>query len=218
MDLPIDSRAAAAQGLAYALQQYGQHNDVLVLAASIGGVPLAHGIALKLHAAADLWLTRALRVPHEAELAMGIVAGDGIRVLNPDVIASRKVDEAALAGQTREARQELAQFDRACRGDRPHPQIQGKRVILVDDGASSVYTLSMAIAALRQSHPATIVVAIPMAPPEAVTTLRTEADEVVCLAMPDPFITVSHWYKNFPAVSEQEAQELLSDVWKQETT
>jgi putative phosphoribosyl transferase len=86
-------------------------------------------------------------------------------------------------------------------------------VILVDDGVATGATMRAAIAALRQQKPAKVVVAVPVAPPDTVDVLRSEADEVVCLAMPEPFRAIGCWYVEFPQLSDDEVRTRLSQSW-----
>ena len=212
MELPLESRAAAAQGLAFALQHFAMRQDVLVLAISTGGLAVAHGMASKLQVGLDLMLTAALRSPDQEDLIIGALSGSGARILHSDVIASRHLDQATIEHLSRQAGKELARAQHACRGDRPRAEIAGRHVLLVDDGAASLDLLDRAVTLLRAMNPAELVVALPVASPQSLAALRVAADDVVCLATPDPFITVSHWYKHFPDVTEQEARELLADV------
>lgn len=212
MELPLESRAAAAQGLAFALQHFGMRQDVLVLATSTGGLAVAHAMARKLQVGLDLMLMAALRSPDQEGVIIGALSGNGARILHSDVIAARHLEQAKIEHLSRRASEELARAQHACRGDRPRADISGRHVLLVDDGAASVDLLDRAVTLLRAMNPAEIVVALPVASPQSIASLRVAADDVVCLATPDPFITVSHWYKHFPDVTKQEARELLADV------
>ncbi|MNC87019.1 putative phosphoribosyl transferase [compost metagenome] len=109
---------------------------------------------------------------------------------------------------------ELERREQAYRGHRSRPGVEGKCVILVDDGVATGATMRAAIAALRRQRPARIVVAIPVAPVETVEVLRSEADEVVCLETPEPFWAIGQWYVEFPQLSDQEVREGLARTWE----
>jgi putative phosphoribosyl transferase len=114
------------------------------------------------------------------------------------------LDEIAAREQT-----ELERREWEYRGDRPHPVISGKTVILVDDGLATGSTMRAAVAALRQENPARIIVAVPVAAADACELLSREADEVLCGSIPEPFHAVGLWYEDFSQTSDEEVKELL---------
>jgi putative phosphoribosyl transferase len=158
-------------------------------------------------------IVRKLGTPGQEELAMGAIASGGVRVMNRDVIEALQIPEHAIGEAERRERREIERREHAYRGQRPRPAIAGQCVILVDDGVATGATMRAAIAALRQSKPARIVVAVPVAPPDTVDVLRSEADEVVCLAMPEPFRAIGCWYVEFPQLSDEEVRARLSQSW-----
>jgi putative phosphoribosyl transferase len=212
-DLPFADRTAAGQALGQALAPYAGRDDVLVLALPRGGVPVAGEVAAALGAPLDVLIVRKLGVPWQEELAMGAVASGGARVLNEDVIAGGGIRPEQIEQATREQQREIERRERAYRGDRARPDPKGRRVILVDDGIATGATMRVAVQALRGLGAAAIVVAVPVAPPETVARLRAEADEVVCLAMPEPFYAVGSWYADFRQVSDDEVRRLLEAAW-----
>ena len=210
--LPFLDRVAAGQALAAALgSQRGK--DVLVLALPRGGVPVAAEVAAALNAQLDLMIVRKLGVPGHSELAMGAIASGGIRVLNSHVIASLRIQETAIEAVARREQMELERREGVYRGTRPRPVIEGRWVILVDDGVATGATMRAAIAALRRQSPARIVVAVPVAPPDTVDRLRSEADEVVCLATPESFWAIGQFYVEFPQLSDDAVREQLARSW-----
>jgi predicted phosphoribosyltransferase len=104
---------------------------------------------------------------------------------------------------------ELERRERLYRGDRPPPDIAGRTIILVDDGLATGASMRVAVAALRQEHPARIIVAVPIAPPETCDVLRREADGVVCAMTPEPFYAVGLWYEDFTQTTDEEVRDLL---------
>ncbi len=215
MSLPFSDRTEAGRLLAQALSAYAGRTDVLVLALPRGGVPVAVEVAKALGAGLDLMIVRKLGVPYQEELAMGALASGGARVLNQDVVASLNLSEAIIDEVTRQEEQELVRRERAYRGERPFPEVRGRTVILVDDGLATGATMRAAVAALKQLQPAAIVVAVPVAPPDAAAKLRQEVDDFVCLATPENFYAVGQWYVDFSQLSDEEVRELLAKTWEQ---
>lgn len=212
-DVPFSDRTQAGRLLGQALLHYRERNDVVVLALPRGGVPVAFEVVKAINASLDLMLVRKLGTPGQEELAMGAIAWGGVRVLNPDIIGSLGISADTIDAVANRESKELERRQRAYRGDRPPPQMQGRCVILVDDGLATGATMRSAVKALRQQHPARIVVAVPVAPPDTVETLRHEADEVVCLATPEPFMAIGRWYLEFPQTSDDEVKDLLRRAW-----
>lgn len=210
--LPFRDRVEAGRALAAAVGSQ-QRKDVLVLALPRGGVPVAAEVAAALGAELDLMIVRKLGVPGHSELAMGAIASGGVRVLNSHVIASLRIQDTAIEAVARREQTELERREGAYRGERPRPVIEGRCVILVDDGVATGATMRAAIAALRRQSPARIVVAVPVAPPATVDRLRSEADEVVCLETPESFWAIGQFYVEFPQLSDDTVREQLARSW-----
>lgn len=217
VDLPFPDRASAGRALADVLARRFADEPAVVLALPRGGVPVAYQIARRLHAPLDVLLVRKLGVPSQPELAAGALASGGIQVLNRDIMHALGLTEAALASTAAAARSELARREHLYRGDRPAPVVTGRCVILVDDGVATGATVRAAVAALRTQHPARIVVAVPVGAQDTVAILREEADDVVCLATPEPFWGVGRWYRNFEQVSDEEVGQLLAKAVEEES-
>jgi putative phosphoribosyl transferase len=211
VQLPLENRSQAGRALAERLCRYNEAAGVLVLALPRGGVPVAWEIAEALGAPLDVLVVRKLGAPGWPELAAGAIASGGIRVLNRDVIEDLRITEEALEHVAAEEYRELERRERVYRGDRQRVPIAGRTVILVDDGVATGATIRAGIAALRQQDPERIVVAVPVAPPDTLELLRSEADEVVCLAAPVMFRAIGEWYRDFRQVSDDEVCELLAD-------
>jgi len=211
--LPLRNRTEAGRALGAALRAYRGRDDVLVLALPRGGVPVACEVAEALGAQVDLIIVRKLGTPGQEELAMGAIASGGVRVLNRDVIEPLRIPERAIEEVESRERAEIERREHAYRGPRPRPAVAGQCVILVDDGVATGATMRAAIAALRQAKPSRIVVAVPVAPPDTVEVLRSEADEVVCLATPEPFMAIGCWYVTFPQLSDEEVRSRLAQSW-----
>ncbi len=141
---------------------------------------------------------------------MGAIATGGVLVLNPDVVLAlniprRAIDEAAAA-----ERAELARRERVYRDDRPPPDVAGKTVILVDDGLATGSTMRAAVAALREQHPGQIVIAAPVASPDACRQLAALVDQIICAITPPDFYAVGAWYEDFAQTTDEEVRELIA--------
>jgi len=213
--LPLQNRRQAGLLLARALMHHAGHNDVMVLALPRGGVPVAFEIANALKAPLDLMLVRKLGTPGQEELAMGAIAQNGVRVLNQDVVDVLRISDDTITAVERRERKELERRQRAYRGSRAPLDLRGKCVILIDDGLATGATMRSAVQAVRTQAPAKIVVAVPIAPLETVNALKAEADDVVCLATPEPFIAIGRWYAEFPQTSDAEVKALLVRSWQE---
>ncbi|HXA64007.1 MAG TPA: phosphoribosyltransferase [Bryobacteraceae bacterium] len=202
-------RQDAGVQLAAALEVYANDPTVLVLGLPRGGVPVAYQVARALRAPLDVFVVRKLGVPGHRELAMGAIATGGVRVFNDDVIESLQISAPIIDAVARYEGAELERQQRAYRDDVPVPNVTGRTVIIVDDGLATGSTMRAAVRALRKSAPARIVVAVPVGASETCRSLRDEADEVVCAAVPRDFQAVSLWYDEFSQTTDQEVRSLL---------
>jgi predicted phosphoribosyltransferase len=215
--LPFHDRREAGRLLAATLTTYAHRPDVLVLALPRGGVPVAYEVARALEAPLDVFLVRKLGIPGHAELAMGAIASGGVRVLNDEVVRALRIPDHVIEAIAAKEQQELARRERLYRGDRPPPDVQGRTVILVDDGLATGATMYAAVQALRQQQPARIVVAVPIAAPETCAELREEVDDIVCAVTPEPFYAVGLWYEDFAQTTDDEVRDLLARASEQGT-
>lgn len=208
--LPFRERAEAGRLLGSALAAYEGQADVLVLALPRGGIPVGYEVARALGAPLDIFVVRKLGAPGNPELAIGAVAPGGVCILQEEIIAGLEIpaDEVAVIA-TREE-QARRQSEELYRRNLPAQPIVGTTVILVDDGIATGATMRAAIAALRHLEARKIVVAVPVAP--ASTCRELPADQVVCLATPEMFLTVGQWYVNFEQVSDQQMAALLEEA------
>lgn len=203
-------RAQAGQRLAKGLTQYADRTEVMVLGLPRGGVPVAAEVARALRLPLDVFVVRKLGVPGHEELAMGAIASGGIRVLNDELLRSVGLSEGQVAEVTRRELATVARQEELYRGDREPLRLEGRTVILVDDGLATGATMRAAILALRSRGVGGIVVAVPVAPRQACAALAQEVDEMVCPSCPDQFSAVGLWYRDFSAVSDEEVRERLS--------
>ncbi|HHX45158.1 MAG TPA: phosphoribosyltransferase [Chloroflexi bacterium] len=203
-------RSEAGRVLAERLSDYEGRDDLLVLGLPRGGLPVAYEVARALHAALDVFVVRKLGVPGQEELAMGAIASGGIRVLNEDVVRMLGISQKTIERVAAAEEQELERRERAYRGDLPPVAIEGRHVILVDDGLATGATMRAAIAAARQKAPSGVTVAVPAASSEACAALAREVDAIVCAATPEPFVAIGIWYADFRQISDAEVRALLA--------
>jgi putative phosphoribosyl transferase len=202
-------RTEAGRLLAAKLGRYANRTDVVVLALPRGGVPVAIEVAQALNAPLDVFLVRKLGVPGQEELAMGAIASGGARVLNEDVVAHLRISDDLIDTVVAEEELELERRERAYRGERPMPAVEGRMVILIDDGVATGSTMRAAVAALRQKNAAYLVIAVPTAASSTASELRAEVDDFVAVIEPEEFFAVGQWYENFSQTTDAEVRALL---------
>jgi putative phosphoribosyl transferase len=202
-------REHAGHVLAERLQKYAHRTDVVVLALPRGGVPVAFQVAEALAAPLDVFLVRKLGVPGHEELAMGAIASGGVRVVNSEVVEMLNLPNDVIERVAALEQRELERRERLYRGGRPFPDLEHRHVILIDDGLATGSTMRAAATAVRERHPAAIVVAVPAAAPDTCEAFRREVDDVICALTPEPFYAVGQWYDEFTQTSDEEVRELL---------
>ena len=202
-------RAHAGRVLASALAEYAGRDDVVVLALPRGGVPVAAELARQLGAPLDVLVVRKLGVPGHEELAVGAIAPGGVLVLDDRLVRRLGLTRADIEALVARELSELARRQAAFRDNRPPPDLEGKTVILVDDGLATGATMRAAAEAVRKEHPARIVVAVPVAAAETCDEFREDVDEIVCAFTPAPFQAVGLWYEDFTQTTDDEVRELL---------
>ena len=207
LELPFKNRSEAGHALAQRLGGYD--SDALLLALPRGGVPVAVEVARALNAELDVFVVRKLGAPGQPELALGAVASGGVRVLNDALVSRLGVSEADLEKVAARERQEVQRREQLYRGERAALKLEGRTVILVDDGLATGASMRAAVTALHQKELAKLVVAVPVAAPDTCAALEKEVDEVVCVATPTPFYGVGRWYTNFRQVTDDEVRDLL---------
>jgi len=201
-------RADAGRQLARSLLDFSGR-DVVILALPRGGVPVAAQVARSLGAPLDVFIVRKLGLPGHEELAMGAIASGGVRVLNDEVVQVYGIPERIIDEVTERERRELERRERDYHGQRPPPEVAGRTVILIDDGLATGSTMRAAVRALRLLDPRRIIVAVPVGAPPTCAMLGAEADAIVCLAMPEPFLSVGSWYEDFSQTSDAEVRAVL---------
>lgn len=184
--------------------------DVVVAGLPRGGVPVAAEVARELGAPLDVVVVRKLGVPWQPELALGAVGEGGVRVLNPEI--ARLVPTEDVEALTRRASAEVDRRVAAWRGPHAPHGLEGRTVVLVDDGIATGATVRAAIAVLRASGAARIVLAVPVAAKDVVARLRPLVDDLVCLSEPVELYAVGAWYADFRQVDDAEVRQLLEQA------
>jgi predicted phosphoribosyltransferase len=205
-------RHEAGGVLAALLQRYARRNDVVVLALPRGGVPVAFEVAVTLHVPLDVFSVRKLGVPGHAELAMGAIASGGVQVLNDEVLAWYRPSADTLEAVARVELRELERREQLYREGRPLILVEGRTVILVDDGLATGSTMRAAVQSVRALHAGAVVVAVPVAAPDTCRAMRGDVDDLVCAMTPEPFTAVGVWYRDFSETTDDEVRRLLSAV------
>lgn len=208
----LRNRRDAGRQLADQLRTFVGAPNTLVLALPRGGVPVAYEIAHELHLPLDVYLVRKLGVPGHEELAMGAIASDGTYVVDELTIAAANVDRAAFTATLEREAQELRRRSIAYRDGRPEPVLEGATLIVVDDGLATGASMYAAIRAMRSRSPASIVVAVPVAPSDSIEWLRGIADIVICPHHFDRFGAVGLYYDDFSEVSDDDVKVLLAQA------
>ena len=205
-------RHEAGGALADLLQGYAHRNDVVVLALPRGGVPVAYEVARSLDVPLDVFSVRKLGVPGHPELAMGAIASGGVQVLNDEVLAWYQPSADTVEAVARVEMRELERREQLYRQGRPLVLVEGRTVILVDDGLATGSTMRAAVQAIRQLRAGSVVVAAPVGAPDTCRAMRQVADDVVCAFTPDGFTAVGAWYEDFSETSDDEVRRLLHEV------
>ncbi|MGW7366476.1 phosphoribosyltransferase family protein [Streptomyces sp. NPDC054841] len=204
-------RVDAGQRLAEALRHL-RGTDPVVLGLPRGGVPVAFQVARVLGAPLDVIVVRKLGVPYHRELGFGAIGEGGVRVISDDIVRRGHVSAKDVEAVEQAEATELVRQAERFRADRPRIDIKGRTVIVVDDGIATGATAAAACEVVRAQGAAHVVLAAPVAPPDAVSWLRTEADEVVCLSTPRAFSAVGEWYRDFSQTADEEVVSLLAQA------
>jgi putative phosphoribosyl transferase len=190
--------------------------DPVVLALPRGGVPVGFEVARELGAPLDLVLVRKIGVPWQPELAMGAVTdGDDPEIfIDRALTAELGISEDDINRETAREIEELERRRRVYRLGRAPLEVAGRTAIVVDDGIATGATMRVALQATRRRNPAWLVLATPVAAPDTIARLRSEADEVACVEMPSGLGAIGSYYTDFHQVSDQEVIALLARAAK----
>ena len=209
METIFKDRTEAGKRLAHQLNSYFHYPNTSVLALPRGGVPIAYEIANYLELPLDICLVRKIGVPEHKELAMGAIALGGTLITNEHIIKEFDISPGVFNEIIAQETHELVRRNQCYRANRPPCKVTHQTVILVDDGIATGATLKAAIAVLSTQHPAAIVVAIPVAPPNIFEEYLPNVQQIVCLHQPDCLGSISFWYHDFSQTTDEEVCRLL---------
>ncbi|MFY8269356.1 MAG: phosphoribosyltransferase [Terrimicrobiaceae bacterium] len=210
MNARFKNRTDAGRILAGKLIQYGNRSDVLIMALPRGGVPVGYEVARVLNVPLEVMIVRKLGVPGHDELAMGAIASGGVRVLNRSVIESLRIPPDSIEVVEKRETLELMRREAMYRGNRQPIVVEGKTIILVDDGVATGSTMRVAITALREQRAGKIIVATPVAPPTVRWEMEALVEGFVSVLLPSDFLGVGQWYDDFTQTDDDTVYELLS--------
>jgi putative phosphoribosyl transferase len=208
------NRTSAGQALAAAIAkkypEWLNQSDTLILGLPRGGMPVASAVAKTLGAPLDAYIVRKIGVPGQEELAMGAIAMDGSYFLDHTLIKWLHIETSEIDASLAREQKELERRASLYRGSAEAPLVEGKKVLLVDDGLATGATMRAAVHAIKKQHPAALMIAVPVAPPSTIKELSPEVDHILCLEEHEPFIGVGLWYRDFTQTTDREVEELLA--------
>ncbi len=203
------NRTEAGRELAALLTKYREESP-LVLGLPRGGVPVAYEVARELGAPLDVWVVRKVGAPGRPELGLGAVAEGGALVLDRELMRSLGASETEVMQTAEREADEVGARVVRFRGVHPPPDLEGRTVLLVDDGVATGGTVRAAIQALRTRHPRKLVLAVPVGAVESLDSLRPEVDDLVCVHPAEFMLSVGEFYDDFSQTQDSEVQELLA--------
>jgi putative phosphoribosyl transferase len=209
----FENRAAAGRALAEKLKQHAYPKPV-VYALPRGGAPIALEIAKELHAPVDLLLVRKIGVPGHEELAAGSIV-DGEKpdvIVNSEVMNAARMSKAQFDAASKQALKEIERRRALYLSNAPSVSAKGATAILVDDGIATGASMRVAVEAVRRRDPARVIVAVPVAPREAVTEFSELADAFVCIAAPAHFGAVGYYYDDFRQLTDEDVIALMQQA------
>jgi len=212
--LPFKDREEAGKELALALAEF-RGRDVIVLGVPRGGVVVAREVAESLGVPLDIVVTRKIGAPGEPEFALGAITQEGDLIVDRGTAESVGATAEYLQEEARRKRSEVKERMRSLRGDMSYPSLEGKVIIIVDDGMATGNSMRAAVQSVRKRAPKEVVVAVPVAPSESVEELAREGVRVVCPEQPRSFFAIGEFYKDFKQVEDSEVRGLLRSAWNE---
>lgn len=205
------SRTDAGRRLSERLLDY-EGQDAVVLAIPRGGVPVGAEVAKRLNARLDVIIPRKIPIPWNPEAGLGAITADGTLVLNQRMVESLGLSSDEVRQIADEVREEIERRTREYRDERPAPDLEGKTVIIVDDGLASGYTMLAAIESVRKHKPARVIVAVPVASSGSARLVSPRVDEMVALITSErlPF-AVAEFYCEWRDLTDEEVVKAISD-------
>ena len=205
----FENRKEAGKQLALELAPYKKGENVVSVGLVRGGVVVAASVSEALEIPLDVVIVRKVGAPDNPELALGAISDEGEGVLNDELIAMLGVSKDYLRKELERQREIVHQRKTLYLGDKQSPGFEGKVVLLIDDGIATGASVKVAIEAIRVKLPEKIVLAVPVAPPDALRDISLLVDEVVCLHAPRSFGAVGAFYRDFSQVTDEEVVNLI---------
>jgi predicted phosphoribosyltransferase len=205
----FEDRKDAGQRLVSMVEGYREKPNTLTLGLPRGGVVVALEIALALKLPLDVWVTRKIGAPFNAELAIGSVDSNGNLLLDENTAKLYEVSDRYIREEVEEQKEEIKRRYLKYRGQESAPDVNEKTVLVVDDGVATGYTMMAALKSVRHAGAERIVCAIPVSSPQVIHNLEKLSDEVACLSTPSYFGAVGEFYRNFSQITDEEVIECL---------
>lgn len=202
-------RKEAGHQLAQKLNRYSDE-PLIVLALPRGGLPVGLEVAKALNAPLNVIIARKLGLPGQTEFGVGAISEGNTLVLDNPTISAMGISQKDLEKVIDKEKEELNRRIKFYRQNKLMPDLSGKTVILVDDGLATGVTAKAAIKAVKKISPKKIIFASPVCAYDTALTLRSEVDDMVCIITPYDFLSVGHWYQNFPQLSDEEVIDILN--------
>ena len=206
----FDDRLDAGNHLARSYA--GPRKNAMVLGIPRGGIPVGYPLAKAISGHLDTIVVRKLPIPHNPEAGFGAVAPDGSLVLNQDMLSRLYLSQDTIEEIAADVLEEVRRRERAYRGERPFPNLEGANVILTDDGLATGYTMIAAVKMVRQKEPQSVTVAVPVSPIDTARRIEPLVDDFYCLHVSHhyPFAVASFYY-DFHDLSDDEVKRFLED-------
>ncbi len=206
----LRDRVEAGTAVARLLEPLLADDDAIVLGVPRGGVVVGRAAADALGLELDVLVVRKLGVPGHEEYGFGAIGEDGAQVLDQATLAMLGMGETVIDTVIARERAELERRVAAYRDGRPAPRVEGRTVVIVDDGIATGGTVRAAIAVCRARGASRVIVAAGVAPPEVIESLAHEADAAIAVLVPQGFAAVGQWFEDFTQTTDDEVVAALA--------
>ncbi len=207
----FQDRRNAGRALARIVAKLHDLGDAVVLGLPRGGVPVAYEVACGLNLPLDIFIVRKLGVPGQEELAMGAIASGGTLVINQSIVRELGVSPEVIEVIAKRERLEIERRERAYRDERPPIPVEGRTVIVIDDGLATGASMLAAARALRP-RARRVIAAVPVASETTCNELSGEVDQIICVTTPQPFFAIGMFYHDFAQTTDEEVRTLLAQA------